>query len=232
MKVLPLCFLGSLTEDDLLRHECSDRIWVGRATFEQFTTGVEDAGVTAIVLLKNRVEQSVPAVIYAAHYDDENTIYAPAWIISELFHDTEIVTCERYMPSLGTQITLLPHSSDHFRDSNDPETLLRDGFEQYTCLLRGNTYQIWLGTHSFSVTLTDLLPAHENVICIRGSELRLELLAPLDRPVTPPQAPSEPSEPSEPPAPPPPSITDEERRAIIAAATRRRLAASVSQSSK
>lgn len=231
MKVQPLCFLGSLTEGDLLRHECSDRIWVGRATFERFTAS-GDAGIAAIVLLTNRVDQSIPAVIHGTHYDDETTIYAPAWMIQELFHDTEEVRCERHTPSLGTRITLLPHTSDHLRTGADPETLLRDGFEQYTCLVRGMDYQIWLGEHSFTVTLTDLHPPHTNIVCIRGNELELELLGPLDRPATPPPPPElapvpepAPTPTPTPLAPQPPAQTEEERRAVIAAAARRRLAA-------
>jgi hypothetical protein len=232
MKVLPLCFLDSLTEVDLLRHECSDRIWVGRSAFERFTAS-GDAGIAAIVILSNRVDQRVPAVTHAAHYDDEETIYVPNWILQELFHDTEEVTCERFSPSLGTQITILPHTSDHLRLRIDPETLLRDGFEQYTCLVRGMDYAIWLGEHSFTVTLTDLNPQGQEIVCIRGNEIELELLAPLDRPVTPPR-PATPLPPApEPvaaplgaaaPAPQPPTHSEEERRALIAAATRRRLA--------
>ncbi len=228
MKVLPLCFLGSLTEGDLLKHECSDRIWVSRSVFERFTASGE-AGIAAIVLLSNRVGQHVPVVIHSAHYDDENTLYAPAWILQELFHDTEEVDCERYMPSLGTQITVLPHTSDHLRAGEDPQIVLRDGFENYTCLVRGMDYNIWLGEHSFTVTITDLHPAGEEFICIRGNELTLELLAPLDRPATPRPATPPPvtpaPEPAPAPVPQPPTQTEEERRAVIAAAARRRLTA-------
>jgi hypothetical protein len=229
MKVLPLCFLGRLSEEDLQRHECSDRIWVHHRMFEDLTTG-EEPGIAAIVRLSNRVDQSVPAVIHAAHYDDEDVIYAPAWIAAELLHDTDDVRCERFSPSLGTQISIVPHTSDHLHIGEDPETVLRDGFEQYTCLVRGLDYQIWLGAHAFTITLTDIQPAGQEIICIRGVPLELELLAPLDRPATPPPPPP----PVAPPAPAPapatpapvvPQQTPEERRAMIAAATRRRMEA-------
>jgi hypothetical protein len=234
MKVLPLCYLGHLSEGELAKHECSDRIWVGRAAFERFLTQ-GDVGVAAIVLLSNRVDQSVPAVIHSTHNDDETTIYAPTWILAELLHDTDDVRCERYMPSLGTRITVLPHTSDHLRMQIEPENLLRDGFEQYTCLVRGLDYSIWLGEHAFTVTLTEVYPPDRDIICIRGNELELELLPPLDRPVTPPRPPTPPlpepvPEPPPAPTPQPPTQTEEERRATIAAATRRRLAA-LSQSS-
>jgi hypothetical protein len=223
MKVLPLCYLGQLSEADLARHECSDRIWVHHTRFEELTaTG--DVGVAAIVRLSNRVEQSVPAVVHAAHYAEDDIIYAPSWVLSELVHDTEDVRCERFMPSLGTQITLLPHTSDHLHAGADPETVLRDGFEQYTCLVKGMDYQIWLGDHAFTATLMDLKPEGQDIICIRGSPLELELLAPLDRPATPPPPP-EPAPTPPAPAPAPPTQTAEERRIQIAAAARRRMAA-------
>lgn len=229
MKVLPLSFLGSLTEGELLKHECSDRIWVGRSVFERFTTS-GDSGTTAIVMLTNRVGQSVPVVIHNIHYDDEDIIYAPAWITAELLHDTDDVHCERYMPSLGTRITVLPHTSDHLRTGTDPETILRDGFEQYTCLIRGLDYQIWLGEYSFTITLTDLNPSTEDIICIRGNELELDLLAPLDRPATPTQTILPHESVLEPATALPPALetipqSEEERRTIIADAARRRLAA-------
>jgi hypothetical protein len=224
MKVLPYCFLGQLSEVDLARNECSDRIWVSRRIFEEFTATGE-AGIAAIVMLRNRVDQSVPALVYAAHNDTDDVIYAPAWITAELLHDCDEVTCERFYPSLGTQITIVPHTSDHLHGGADPQEVLRDGFEQYTCLVRGLDYQIWLGEHSFTITLTDLQPADRDVVCIRGNELELELLTPLDRPVTPPRPPT-------PHVLPEPVVESavatiqpsaEERRAAIAAAARRRL---------
>lgn len=227
MKVLPLCYLGQLSETDLARHECSDRIWVHHRRFEEFMTS-GDAGVAAIVRLSNRVDQSVPALIYAAHYAEEDTLYVPTWMLSELVHDTEDVRCARISPSLGTQIMLLPHTSDHLLGEEDAETVLRDGFEQYTCLVKGMDYAIWLGDRAFNVTLMDVAPAGQEVICIRGNPLELELLAPLDRPATP-APPPEVTAP-EPTATVPaataaaePVQTAEERRAQIAAATRRRL---------
>lgn len=227
MKVYPLCFLGRLSESELEQHECSDRIWVHHTVFERFTATGE-AGIAAIVRLSNGVDQSVPAVVYAVHYDAEDVLYAPAWIHAELLYDTETVTLERISPSLGTKITIAPHTSDHLIVGEDPQIVLRDGFEQYTCLVRGLDYQIWLGSHAFTVSLTDVSPADQSIVCIRGNELELELLAPLDRPVTPPPAPAPAPASAPAPAPAPaPTVpqTAEERRAIIAAATRRRLAA-------
>ena len=224
MKVLPLFYLGSLSEEDIKAHECSDRIWVDHATFMRYAES--EVGVASIVRLYNRVDQSVPALIYSPHSQEPNTIYAPSWMISELLHDTEEVNCERIHPSMATRISIVPHTSDHLRADEDPETILRNGFEQYTCLVKGMDYNIWLGAHSFTITLLDILPHGHDIYCIRGSELELELGAPFDRPVTPPPPETLPepvaaasqSAPQQQPS-------EAERRAIIAAAARRRMEA-------
>lgn len=224
MKVQSLCYLNTLSEEDLARHECSDRIWVSHTIFTDYIAN--EPGIAAIVKLVNGVDQHIPAVIYGAHYDDPNTIYVPSWMLAELVWDEENVRLERFNPSLGTMITIVPHTSDHISNGADPETLLRDGFEQYTCLVKGLDYKIWLGTHSFNITLMDVHPVGQDVICIRGSPLELELLAPLDRPPTPPPPPPPPTPPTAEPQLTTPAQEEpsaEERRAVIAAATRRRL---------
>ena len=78
-----------------------------------------------------------------------------------------------------------------------------------------------------TVTLTAVEPADRPFVCIRGNELELELLAPLDRPMTPPprsppvvEAPPVTSAPSETPWTAP--LSPAELRARIAAAARAR----------
>lgn len=228
MQVQSLYYLGSLSDDDITRHECSDRIWVPQAVFERFTA-VEGP---AVVRLENSVSQHVSALIYAVHYNDPHTIYAPSWICAELLHDLDDIELTPIHPVVGQQITIVPHTSDYLVVGEDPITVLRDGFEQYTCLVRGMDYQIWLGSHAFTITITDMLPAGEEVILIRGHELELELLQPLDRPITPPfrvsSPPSSPPPDEEPillPEPVPSQPSLEERRTLAAAAARRRFEA-------
>jgi hypothetical protein len=227
MQVQPLYYLGSLSDDEIAKEDCSDRIWVPQAIFERFT----NTDGPAVVRLQNSVEQTIPALIYAVHYGDRNTMYAPSWICDELAHDMDTIELFPIRPNVGTQITIVPHTSDYLDVAEDPVTVLRNGFEQYTCLVRGLDYKIWLGSHSFTITITDMLPPEESVIYIRGHELELELLPPLDRPDTPP--PPQLPEPTPPPIPEPipeqivelPKHSAEEQRALIAAATRRRLEA-------
>jgi hypothetical protein len=149
-------------------------------------------------------------------------------VCAELLCDTEDVQLSPASPDLCTKITLAPHTSDHLHGSTDPETLLRDAFEQYTCLVPGLDYNLWLGDYAMTVTLTAVEPTDRPFVCIRGNEVELELLAPLDRPATPPIVlPPAPVPAPEPvPAPTPVEwnapLTPAELRARVAAAARAR----------
>jgi hypothetical protein len=228
MKVLPLIYYDALSDEEIARHDCSDRLFVGARTFERMTA-LSGPGVATIVLLENAVTQSAPALVYGAHSSAEDIVYAPAWILAELLYDTENVRLSPVTPDLCRKITLVPHTSAHLHGPTDPETLLRDAFEQYTCLVPGLDYDLWLGGHAMTVTLTVVEPLDRPYVCIRGNELMLELLAPLDRPATPPPVPV--PAPAPVPAPVPvtaPTLSPAELRAHIAAAARARMAAVLS----
>lgn len=186
MKVLPLIYMGNHPDDELAKHACSDRIWVGKHTFETYTRDSEP-GITICLKLRNAVDQTVPVSIYGVHHDDEGTIYVPQWMLEELEHDhdhVQIELCDDI--SMCSSISIAPHTSDHLA-SDDPQTLLRDGFENYTFLMPGRDYEIWLGSHSFIVSLVSVQP-DQPVVCIRDCELTVELLPPLDLPIPPPPA--------------------------------------------
>ncbi len=226
MKVLPFIYNERLDDAEIARHECSDRIFVGLRTFERLSSE-RNPGEAMIVLMVNNVTQTAPALIYGAHGDAEDIVYAPAWICAELLYDTEEVELNPASPDLCTRITVVPHTSDHLHGPEDAETLLRNAFEQYTCLVAGLDYSLWLGDHAMTVTLSAVEPADRPCVCIRGNELELELLAPLDRPATPPPTPIvEPPRvapaPSTAPAPWTAPLSPTELRARMAAAARAR----------
>jgi hypothetical protein len=224
MKIQPLFYLESLSDEQIARYECSDKIWVSRRFFEDFLIGTE-VGVAGIARLSNRVGNEVYALVFSAHHGEDDVVYAPSWICAALELDSEDVSIARASPSLGTRIKIVPHTSDHLH-AEDPQTLLRDAFENYTCLMNGYDYKLWLTDHAMTVTLLEIFPEGQDVICVRDCEIELELAAPLDRPATPPAPPAPVVEP-EPAAPIVPAIpqpTPEERRAQMLAAVRRRLA--------
>ena len=270
MRVIPLAYCPTLSEDDIYRHECSDRIWVPRHTFERWLTA-EDAGTVVIVQL-----EGVPACMYAPHAGPRNVIYAPMWMCEELgvsldppmeedgevgddddrpgenspgrmnpqrvqstFEDDFIVP-ERLHPPMCTFMKVQPHTSDHLpacvggRGGEEmPEDTLSRAFEEYTCVRSGQTMTLHLpsGDRMF-VTITETEPA-VGPLCIRSTEIAMDLLEPLDRPALPEPvpapvlapAPKLPQVPEPAPEPVLPQETREERRERMARAAMARMAA-------
>jgi hypothetical protein len=205
MRVIPLCYCPTLSEEDIYRHECSDRIWVPRHIFERWLTA-EEVGSVVIVQL-----EGIPACMYAPHAGDRNVIYAPMWMCEELGTsldppgdddtDTEddYIVLERLQPAMCTFLKVQPHTSDHLPacvggagGDAMPEDTLSRAFEEYTCLRQGQTVMLNLpsGSRMF-VTIDEATPA--GPVCIRSTEVAMDLLEPLDappaRPPTPPPAP-------------------------------------------
>ena len=186
MLIKPLIYLQHITDDEIAQYDCSDKIWLGRSTYERWVTSSEP-GIVNIVQLTNGVDQTVVGSIYSVHQDDEDVIYVPDWMYKMLDYDAEHITLTRYEASLCTGLTILPHTSDHIH-APDPQELLRDAFEQYSCLTPGQTLQLWITfpePHAFTVTITQLAP-RDTTLCIRNCEVELELLPPLDLPIPPP----------------------------------------------
>jgi hypothetical protein len=238
MRIIPLCFCPTLSEEEIYRHECSDRIWVPRHTFERWLTA-EDAGSVVIVRL-----DGVPACMYAPHSGPRNIIYAPMWICEELGvsldppeedEGDDYIVPERLHPSMCTFMKVQPHTSEHLPScvggtGGDamPEDTLSRAFEEYTCLRNNQTVMLHLpsGNRMF-VTITEALTTEGEAtgpMCVRNTEIAMDLLEPLDRirPPTPPPAPpallfpeelpQEPEQPKQPQEPEQPQETREERR--------------------
>lgn len=181
MRILPLLYLEHLTEEEIDEHECSDRIWLPSREFERYIQESEP-GVVALFRIVNAVEQSVVGTLYNPHTQDTDTLYMPQWMISCLDLD-DSVTLELVQPSLCTRIVLQPHTSEHIH-AEDPQELLRDAFERYTCVTSGSTIPLWVGT-PMDVTIVSVFPESDAPLCIRNCEIELELLRPLDMPEEP-----------------------------------------------
>ena len=185
MIIKPIFYLEHLTDKEIAKYECSDKIWLGRNQYEHWVMSCEP-GQANIVRLTNGVEQFVIGSVYNMHHSDEDsdTIFVPQWMFQELHLDDQYITIERHMPSLCTGLTIQPHTSDHIT-APDPQELLRDAFEQYSCLTMGQTIPLWISypePHTFHVTITNLNPGAQEgqTLCIQGCEVELELLCPLD----------------------------------------------------
>lgn len=182
-QVQSLYFEGSLTDGDIERHMCSDRIWLPRTVFETFL-GTQEAGAVLVLSLTNEVEQTVVGTPFGYHRNDANIIYAPQWILDALEYDHANIRLKRFTPSLCSRISIIPFSSEHIA-AEDPQIYFRDAFESYTCIQRGLTLPLFCNGRTVTIAIQDVIPNNDEPLCIRDVELELELSRPLDRPPTP-----------------------------------------------
>ena len=152
---------------------------MGAAQFSEWTDNTD--GIANIVSVHNAVGQSIAGTPYSVHHGSANTLYMPSWMIRELELDNDNCGIERVTPGPCTGLVLQPHTSEHIT-AEDPQELLRDAFENYSCLTPGTTIPLWIGTQQITVTIVQLTPTPNTTLCIRNCELTLELLRPLDMP--------------------------------------------------
>jgi hypothetical protein len=235
MNIQPIFYLEHLTDEEIAKHECSDRIWLPKARFEEWAQQTEP-GVLSVVQLTNAVEQKVTGFPFSCHYNDApDTIYVPSWMLQRLDGDNNMIQMERITPGLCTQITIQPYTSEHLQ-CDDPLEALRDAFENYSCIQEGLTIPLWIGSMVSTVTvdINVTQPSGVEPLCIRNGTLDLELLIPLNYPETPPLESQRPPSPVQemlpmishipPPASSPiPSISREEMRARAVAAAMARM---------
>jgi hypothetical protein len=180
MRVLPLIYSGQFTDDEIAENECSDRIWCSPAQFRTWTDTTEE-GVATLLHLTNEEAQTTVGCIFGVHHSEETDIvFIPNWMYQELGDGT--IIAEKAQPSLCTNLVLQPHTSEHLApEIEDPQELLRDAFERYSCLTPGTTIPLWIGKQ-ITVTIAELGPIPNRTLCIRNCELSLDLLRPLDMP--------------------------------------------------
>lgn len=197
MRVLPLSYCEFLTTEEVWRHECSDRIWVPKNIFRTWMSE-EDVGDIVIVLLEGGTK-NVAACMYGPHSEASNVIYAPSWICEALGtsldpfggeDDTtadDLIIMTRYRSSMCTSVKLQPFTGQHLHvEGETPDEALSRGFEEYTCLTEGQTMSLRLTNGEMViVTIVEAEPRPKEgrpakPLCIRNTEVVLDLLAPLD----------------------------------------------------
>jgi hypothetical protein len=225
MRIIPLLYCSFLSEEEVAVHECSDRIWVPQRMFERWMME-EDVGSLVIVRLER-----IAACIYGPHSEGGMRIYAPSWMCEAIGvsldppdeeDEDDFVEAERIHPPMCTFLQLQPHTSDHLY-AGDPEETLSRAFEEYTCIMPGQTLSLRLPNGvRMDATVVASEPT-EGPLCIRNAEIVLDLLQPLDyvpEPIVPQPDPLvEPEHIIQPTMP-----SREERRALYAAAAMNRLA--------
>jgi len=176
--IYPLCFNENLFDTEIAGGETSDGIYLAQGRFRAFM-GQEDESV--VVLELKCGDRTVYAHIRGVHSDDDTMIYAPTWMCQLLRCDGgEDIELRQSNPSMGTKITIQPHTSE-YAALEDPVSALRDGFEHYTCLVSGIDIPLTVAGSRLIVSIVDT--GRVGPVCIRGIDLEVEIQTPLDAPM-------------------------------------------------
>jgi hypothetical protein len=175
--IYPLCFNTHIFESEIGSRETSDGIYLSIGRFGAFMHDDDD---TVVVLQLTCGDRTIYAHICGSHSDDESIIYAPSWMCGLLrCTGGEMIELKQCNPSLGTKITIQPHTSG-YATLDDPVAALRDAFENYTSIMSGIDIPLTVGGANLIVSIVDT--GTVGPVCIRGVELEVEIQTPLDAP--------------------------------------------------
>lgn len=176
----PLLFNETLTDDVINAGECGDGIYVSENRFRLFMGNGADAEAEALVVISIKCgDRSVNTFIKGTHTEAPECVFAPSWICNVLVcSGGETVELGRAYPSIGSKITIKPHTSGYSL-LEDPVSELRNAFENYSCLSAGIDIPLTVAGETLVVSIIDV--GSEGPICIRGVELEVEIETPLDK---------------------------------------------------
>ena len=181
LNAYPLCFHSTIIESELEKRECGDGIYVSSHYFRHFNN--TDSDEIVILKLSNN-GQSVYTTISGVHSEDSHSILLPSWMFQFLSIDCGLpIQIERFTETrIGLTIRIQPHTSG-YASLDDPVGALRDAFENYTVLVSGMVIPLYVNNSILIVNIIDTY--NSEPICIRGSELTVEIDRPLDLPEEP-----------------------------------------------
>jgi len=177
--VYPVLYNETLNETELEKGECSNGIYVSGTLFRNFYSEVGAADSELVILRLSRGGRSLYAHITSMHHGEEGNSYIPTWMFYHLGCDIDnsVIEIERAHPSIGTTITIKPHTSS-YAEGDDPVTTLQHAFESYSCLTPDSTVPLFVRGERVYVTITETNGGE--AICIRGVELGVVIDTPLD----------------------------------------------------
>ena len=180
LKCFPLCFHDMISEEQLNEQECSDGIYVSSDRFQFFN--MNDSEDLVIIKISNGT-RSTYAQIVGFHNDGSDKFYMPSWMLQQLDVDCDDnVVLERFTDvSIGIHIKIKPHSSA-YATLDDPVSELRNAFEKYIVLQSNTVIPLFVNGARLEVSILDT--HRDGPICIRGTELVVELDTPLDAKAT------------------------------------------------
>ena len=170
-----------------LQEEATNQVTISRARFRDVMEATSEGELPIYELVTPRGR--IPVSFRGTHSDGVHILYVPEWIWNALKEESDDVVCvmEPIKPSMACMIALEPHTSDLLK-CKDPETALRNAFEQYTCIRKGASYPLQLEDLPtvLWVTIPKTAPDSSDSLCIQNVELVVDMLPARDAPPPPP----------------------------------------------
>jgi hypothetical protein len=170
-----------------LQEEATNQVTISRARFRDVMEATTEGELPIYELVTP--SGRIPISFRGTHSEGDHILYTPEWIWNLLKGESKDVIClmEPIKPSMARMIALEPHTSDLLK-CKDPETALRNAFEQYTCIRKGGSYPLQLEDlpDVLWVTIPSTTPDSSDSLCIQSVELVVDMLPARDAPPEPP----------------------------------------------
>ena len=169
----------TLNDDQIDKYNSSNGIIISKHIFEQF---LNESDKTCIIGLYNTLDNDIKKIyvnVIDSHDTEDNIAYVPQWIYEYLnYIEDSNVTYMRVYPKVGNKVKIKP-KGDFYAYLDDPVTALRDGFEEYTCLLKDTVIIININGIPLEVEILETYVNDEicnnQPIYIRGVELEVDI---------------------------------------------------------
>lgn len=155
MRAQPFTCLSSIPSDQLPTYEFSDRIVLPELYLRTMSYAEND-----LVMLSNKLDQSVCGTVYGTHNGNAAAIYIPSWMMLRLDH-LDFLSVSQLPKRHCSAIQIKPHS-DTFRKHPDFLKLLNKAIVNYHSLTKGHKLPLFVeGTVEY-VTIENFLPSLHN----------------------------------------------------------------------
>ena len=168
MRVNPFTHAKFLPYKELEAFECSDRIIVGKTTFEMLKYSEEE---TVLINITNRLGQTIAGTIFGYHLE-EDILYVPTWMFYNLDVTDNIAISVIYKVPCS-KITIRPHNNE-FLSISDWNEQLGSGLKYYTSLTENTVVPIIIAGNIHKFSIEGMYP-YKHKTCILQTNTVLEL---------------------------------------------------------
>ena len=175
MEVLKLktFYLNSLLDDAVIdKYNSSNSVIISQNLFQEITNKESDNTVNIIGLYYKG--KKIYVDIIDSHTDDPNIMYVPEWIYKYLnYEEDELVNYMQVHPKVGNKVKIKPRG-DFYAYLDDPISALRNGFENYSCLLKDTVILLNIDGIPLEVEIVETYIKNQPIY-IRGVELEVDI---------------------------------------------------------